>query len=204
MLGFKLIHVRKRDPRSGDPEGHHWMHVCVLSGLVCMYIYIYIYTFIYMYTINVQLGNGRIHAFPLCAHNVAPLIETWGYKVVSILWGIIIKENSCIAEAVLYVAHQPFQVSSTCSTVPLWRGHFFPKSNDDVIKWKHFPCHWSFVWGIHRSPMNSPHKGQWRGALMFSLICVWINGWVNNREAGDLRSYHAHNDVTVMFTIDTP
>ena len=33
---------------------------------------------------------------------------------------------------------------------------------------------------------------------MFSLICVWINGWVNNREAGDLRRYRAHNDVTVM------
>ena len=39
----------------------------------------------------------------------------------------------------------------------------------------------------HRSPVNSPHKGQWRGALMFSLICVWVNGWVNNCEAGDLR-----------------
>ena len=48
-------------------------------------------------------------------------------------------------------------------------------------------------------PVNSPHKGQWRGALMFSLICVWINGWVNNREAGDLRRYRAHYDVTVMF-----
>ena len=49
-------------------------------------------------------------------------------------------------------------------------------------------------------PGNSPHKGQWRGALMFSLICVWINGWLNNREAGDLRSYRAHYDVTVMMT----
>ena len=49
-----------------------------------------------------------------------------------------------------------------------------------------------------RSPVNSPHKGQWRGALMFSLICVWINGWVNNRETGDLRRYRAHYDVTVM------
>ena len=47
-------------------------------------------------------------------------------------------------------------------------------------------------------PVNSPHKSQWRGALMFSLICVWINGWVNNREAGDLRRYRAHCDVTVM------
>ena len=38
-------------------------------------------------------------------------------------------------------------------------------------------------------------KGQWRGALMFPLICDWINGWVNNREAGDLRRHHAHYDV---------
>ena len=44
-----------------------------------------------------------------------------------------------------------------------------------------------------------PHKGQWRGALMFSLICVWINGCVNNREAGDLRRYRAHDNVTVMY-----
>ena len=43
-----------------------------------------------------------------------------------------------------------------------------------------------------------PHKGQWREALMFSLICTWINGWVNNREAGDLRLHHANYDVTVM------
>ena len=46
--------------------------------------------------------------------------------------------------------------------------------------------------------LNSPHKGQWRGAWMFSLISVLINGWVNNREAGDQRRYHAHYDVIVM------
>ena len=68
----------------------------------------------------------------------------------------------------------------------------------DVIKWKHFPRYWPFVRGIHRSPVNFPHKGQWRRALMFTLICVWINDWVNNREAGDLRCHHAHYDVTVM------
>ena len=70
--------------------------------------------------------------------------------------------------------------------------------HDDVIKWKHFPRYWPFVRGIHRSPVNSPHKGQWRGALIFSLICVWINGWVNNQEAGDLRRYRVHYDVSVM------
>ena len=47
-----------------------------------------------------------------------------------------------------------------------------------MIAWWHFPRYWSFVRGIHRSPMNSPHKGHWRGALMFSLISVWIYGWV--------------------------
>ena len=70
--------------------------------------------------------------------------------------------------------------------------------HDDVIKWKHFPRSWPCVRGIHRSPVNFPHKGQWRGVLMFSLICTWINGLVNNGEAGNLRRDRAHYDVTVM------
>ena len=48
------------------------------------------------------------------------------------------------------------------------------------------------------SLVNSPHKGQWRGALMFSLICTWTNGWVNIRKAVDLGSNRAHYDITVM------
>ena len=72
-------------------------------------------------------------------------------------------------------------------------------SHDDVIKWKHFPRYWPFVREIHRSPVNFPHKGQWRGALMFTLICAQMNGWVNNREAGDLRRYRVHYDVIVMY-----
>ena len=75
--------------------------------------------------------------------------------------------------------------------------------HDDVIKWKHFPRYWPFVRGIHRSPVNSPHKGQWRGALMFTLICAWINDWVNNRKAGDLKRRRAHYDVTVMLSDKT-
>ena len=53
-------------------------------------------------------------------------------------------------------------------------------NHDHVIKWKYFPHYWPCVRGIHRWPLNSPHKGQWRGALMFSFICVWISqpwGW---------------------------
>ena len=76
--------------------------------------------------------------------------------------------------------------------------------HDDVIKWKNFPRYWPFVRGIHRSKVNSPHKGQWRRALMVSLICAWINAWVNNREAGDLRRHHAHYDVIVMWQWPVP
>ena len=66
--------------------------------------------------------------------------------------------------------------------------------NCDVISWKHFSRYWPFVRGIHRWPVNSPHKGQWRGALIFTLICAWIDSWVHNRKAGD----RTHYDVTVI------
>ena len=79
------------------------------------------------------------------------------------------------------------------------RGLFILHIRNDIIKWKHFPRYWPFVWGYHRSAVNSPHKGQWRRALMFSLICVWINGWVNNGDAGHLRRHRARYDVTVIF-----
>ena len=55
----------------------------------------------------------------------------------------------------------------------------------DVIKWKHFPRYRSFVRGIHRWPMDTLYKGQWRGALMFSLICAWANCRANTRDTGD-------------------
>ena len=72
------------------------------------------------------------------------------------------------------------------------------KERDDVNKWKYFPPYRRFVRGIHGSPVNFPHKGQWRGALMFSFISTRINGWINNREAGDLRRHRAHYDIIVM------
>ena len=61
-----------------------------------------------------------------------------------------------------------------------------------------FPRHWTFVRGIHRLPVNSPHKGQWGEALMLSLICTWTNGWVNNRDADNFRRHRAPYDVIVM------
>ena len=90
--------------------------------------------------------------------------------------------NANISPFTIYWRHlatfwQFFIAGHLFSPVPV---SVLPVSHNDVIKWKHFPRYWPFVRGIPRSPVNSPHKGQWRGALMFSLIWVWIDGWVKN------------------------
>ena len=72
------------------------------------------------------------------------------------------------------------------------------EANDDVIQWKHFLRYWPFVKEIYRWPVDSPHKGQWGGSLLFSLNRAWTNGSANNRDAGDLRRHLSHCDVNVM------
>ena len=66
--------------------------------------------------------------------------------------------------------------------------------------WRHqleiFSGLWAFLRGIHRSPVNCPHKYPQCGFFKF---CDWTNDWANNRDAVDLRRHHAHYDVTVMF-----
>ena len=54
------------------------------------------------------------------------------------------------------------------------------------------------LWGNSPVPGEFPAQRPVTRSFDVSLICVWINGWVNNREAGDLRRYRAHCDVTVM------
>ena len=71
-------------------------------------------------------------------------------------------------------------------------------SHDDVIKWKHFPRYWPFVRGIHRWPVNSPHKGQWHGALMFffdlrlnkRLSKQWRRRWFETPSRSLCRVWH--------------
>ena len=96
-----------------------------------------------------------------------------------------------VAEKVLLL----LVISLTAYESQLHPNHFWPRNmarvtrlqiHDDVIKWKHFPRYLGA--GIHRSPVNSPQKGQWRRTLMFSLISAWINGWINNRAAGETPS----------------
>ena len=78
------------------------------------------------------------------------------------------------------------------------RGQQLSCSHDDVIKCKHFPRYWPFVQGIPGHQWIPRTKGQRRRALMFYLFCAWINGGINNREAGDLRCHRTHHGVTVM------
>ena len=73
--------------------------------------------------------------------------------------------------------------------------------HDDIIKWKYFPCYCPFLRGIYRSPEDSPHKGQWRRGLMFSLICVWTNGWANNRDAGDYDVTYCHGAHVIPYHV---
>ena len=63
-------------------------------------------------------------------------------------------------------------------------------------------CVTGLLWGESTGHWWIPFTklGHWGGALMFSLICIWTNGWANNRDAGDLRCHCAHYDVTVMLT----
>ena len=84
-----------------------------------------------------------------------------------------------------------FQIMQLCGNIPL--GQIFQfgmmtSPNGNIFR----------VTAYSPTPLNSPHKGQWHEALMFSLICAWTNSWVNNRDAGDLRRNRAHYDVIAM------
>ena len=109
------------------------------------------------------------------------------------LWWILsIQITQRLIEIIKYMIVVQWHQMPSWICIDIILGH------DDVIKWKHFPRYWPFVRGIHRFTVNSQHKGQWRGALIFSLSCTRINGWVSNGEAGDLRRHRAHYDATVM------
>ena len=91
-------------------------------------------------------------------------------------------------------AQQVYCTTVQSRSIGTW--HF--TGHDDVIKWKHFPRYWPFVRGIHRWPVNSPHKWPVTRSFDVPLICASINGWVTNRDAGDLRRHRTHYDVIVM------
>ena len=95
----------------------------------------------------------------------------------------------------------PWAVYTVCNYGPMWVTTAIVVINDDVTKWKYFSRYWPFEKGIHRSPVDSLHKGQWRGALMFSLICDSTNGRANNRDAGCETSSRHGNLLSKLLSV---
>ena len=148
-------------------------------------LYIYIYIYIYMLQ-----GQDRF-----IKNSIMWLLGTWSYHVD--LAFQLVPDNAVYMQRLFSpcTCQENEGLLDDVSPTPIYIVYQLASvkhHHDDVIKWKHFPRNWPFVQGIHRSPVNSPQKGQ------FSLMCVWINDWVNNREAGDLRRYRSHYDVIVM------
>ena len=84
-----------------------------------------------------------------------------------------------------------WRACSNAADTQYYRWPMMTSSNGNIFRVTGYLCG---EFAGHRSP----HKGQWRGALRFILICAWMNGWVNNREACDLIRHCAHYDVTIM------
>ena len=100
-----------------------------------------------------------------------------------------------------WLSHK-YTKDSTQITRPRTRCHVGIESNhDDVIKWKHFPRYWPFVREVTGHRWIPRTKASDAELWCFLKIYALINGWVNNREAGDLRRHVAHYDVTVVWTV---
>ena len=134
------------------------------------------------------------------------------------VWGIGRLRVFILSLWIQLFQHKNRKIALLKATVMLWMSNtnrmaFIVNAHNNICSYLYHRC-WIQPWWRHQMetfsallalcarnspvPVNSPHKGQWHGALMFSLICAWINGWVNNRKAGDLKPYCAHYDVTVM------
>ena len=116
-----------------------------------------------------------------------------------ILMYIITGDHKCSLRRILYVGtfcKDHSKDSNTVVLISISRAICVYSEHDDAIKWP-------FVRGIHLSPVNSPHKGQWYRDFMLSLIYAWTNVWAYHRNAGDLRRHCAQYDVTWWYA-NTP
>ena len=108
---------------------------------------------------------------------------------------ILVKQNTRYSN---YMTHGHSAYKAAMSLIRISINIVLTMLHYDVIKWKHLPRYRPFVRGIHKPLMDFPHKEQWQGALMFSLIYDWTKSWANNRDAGDLGPHCAHYDVGVL------
>ena len=171
MLSKRVYHTYKNDVK------YYNHYVRIVSHISEVYRHIHIHIYLIHHLFDICSVNYRIGRMDTAlddewlggCNDIEPAVNHWN--------DAISRDRGCGC-GVFHYAWKAFQWMEI-SLLTLW----YSLCHADVIKWKHFPRYWPFVRGIHWSPVNYPHKGQWRGALMFSLICVWINGWVNKHEA---------------------
>ena len=180
---------RGTGPLCGEFTGHRWIPITKANDTE-IWCFFFICAWIKGWVNKREAGDSRRHrahydVTAMFSFRLQSMAVTWRACTKCFPWSCCLRNT--FRMTILARMPGPVRVSSV--------------RHDDVIKWKHFRRHWPVVRGIHRRPVKSPHRGQWRGALMFSLIWAWINGWVNSREAGDLRRYCAHYDVTVMIFV---
>ena len=172
----------------GISADRRWSNcILVINNVIACYVVPYIrgLTVVKYFSIPQSIPRNNVHTFLGFSWQPPPPMTPAVLQSMAILW-----------------SWPPCCLMLQKSLFPQWPWTLAGKTQDDnhndVIKWKHFPRYWPFVRGIHRSLVNSPHKGQGRGALVFSMISARINDWANNREAGDLRRHLGHYDVSVM------
>ena len=158
-LHFSILHSKKY---------RHALHIwyrCNGIGLCCGLV-----LFNFTYIIQGYFTGNCLSASESTLKNMAN-ISHWSYK-----YGYQ-NNHKARLDKTMCVFHGIYRINRIKTRIQWWRHQM-----------ETFPRYWPFVRGIHRSPVNSPHKGQWRRALMFSLICILTNGWVSNRVAGDLNA----------------
>ena len=135
---------------------------------------------------------------------LSPLMMSWHaniFHIVGPLWG---------GALIFFFVVHPIKLRNKQLSIMTNGGEkiqkaFVKATSLSLTWWRHqmetFSALLALCAGNSPVPVNSLHKGQWRRALVFSFICAWINDWVNNREAGDLRRQRGHYNVNVMNVI---
>ena len=187
--GLVILFKLDSNRRFFDSYDHEiwWMTSQKIGHLFCT-MPSFVHHFKAIGAFKLELQSGNAHFGSKLAIFVPCDLEFWWMTLKNKRTPLLCYFKLCAS----FCSHPWIQTWVTVRECPIWVKH------DDVIRWKHFPRYWPFVGGIHWSLVNSPHKDQGVGALMFSLICSWTNGWVNNRDAGDVRRHCAYYGVTVF------
>ena len=161
--------------------------------------------------------SGRLAKFP------SKLGHGWGILSPSLLWYVIINHPIIAVDIRCYLLRglwiklgeklhmlkspkklELFFTMHICDNRTRWVHKCFPwwmgsrmmtSSNGNIFRVTGPLC------GEFTGPGEFPTQRPVTRSFDVSLICVWINGWVNNREAGDLRRHQAHCDVIVMGSV---